>query len=622
MEVVDYGGKVHVTSSFLMGYGFKKSTISQGMSRFKNQKSLKYQFFTDSISKSRKWIRYDTIPLKCIQRFNLPTENELLQFIGEEVNNERQKKALSMFLKATNSDFLDYQKYYSGIFHDFDSLHKFSKAHALLIACNNLLKLKYKKKELWEIYSKWNFNVLDINSDKTFYRRTAEFETIGHKCLIHAAYGKIKTKKELNDKVLRQIQKYYRDTKQYSSLEIHKRVNSWCLKYGYKEVSYSSIRSIISTPEFMNSNKGFRYGKEWLEMNYEPYRLRLDPDYNGTLWQIDGTKIQVPCRDKNYERSIMWMFVVMDVHSRKIVGYSFGKSENYKVIMSAIENAAMNCNYIPKEILRDNGSAFKHKAINELEHNLMSLGCYIRAHEPEKPRGKAQVERFFGTFQSTQLKYLDGYIGEGIRSTKEGARPSKEILKKYENLKRMRTTEELKAEISKRLYAYNNERLYEDRASPNEKFNAGNLDKSAVKLSESQIALLFWDKATVKVKNSMIVLTEGIRSENKFQYIIYDTELRLRLNLTEVKIAYLKKDRSIIKLYDEYDKWITDLKREMPIPMVREKKADLIITNNDKSRSSGRRKQRINRKHYPNNIYQQEPTFKIVKSHEEEEDNY
>jgi transposase InsO family protein len=339
------------------------------------------------------------------------------------------------------------------------------------------------------------------------------------------------------------------------------------------QLSISTIKKIIGDPCFKNKNKGYRYGEEWMTNNFEPFKLRLEPENNGTLWQMDGSRLQIPYLGENNTPKFLVLFVVMDVHSRRIIGFSFGKSENHKMVLEAISKAVEMTRYVPRELLRDNGKCFEHKNYKFLEEYLNFLGCYVRKHKVGLARDKAHVERFFSTLQTTVLNEIEGYIGEGVKSRREEGRPAKKVIQKYLNKGTLRTRTALEKLIPTLIEKYNNQVLSEKHA-PNVRFKIAEKDPFSTDVSKHEFALMFWKHTTVQVKNSMILLTEGKHRNKRFQYIIHDKELRYRLNLTEVQVYYQKNDRHLIKLFDHNLNWITDLTREVMIPSVKSRKVE------------------------------------------------
>ena len=587
-------GNAYVLPSFLKSYGLTQKIITNRLKQFKDKKSSFYDHFHDFSNKKHVWIKYNSLHLKDFKKYELPSEYELLFSIREEKEDENFRLIKTSFQFAVDQGFKSYIKEFVGIFDCVNTITKYAKEYALFNSVKNLLKYDINIKTMYEVYDQYNFSQIKINSEKTFYRKLNDFRKEGAKSLVHRSLGVGREKGKFPEQVYNQLTKIYRNPKHYSGRVIHQMLTSWCLENHYKPVSFSTVKSFIAKADFQNMNNPYRYGKEWAERNFNPYKLRNVPDYNGTLWQLDGTRIQIPFFNKKKKKEdFLYIFVVMDVHSRKIIGHALDYTENKSLIIESLKNAVKNTGYLPREILRDNGSSFSSKEYKFLEEQIKFLGTYCRSHAVGMPRDKAQVERFFGTFQTTVLKYIDGYMGEGITSSKERERPNNETLKESRKITNLRTKEKLTDIINESIHNYNHVRIHEDRPSPEGYFLSANLDSAAHKISDHEFALMFWDRDIVKVKNSMIILTSGNRSQYKHPYEIQDLNLRYKINLTEVIVCYKKSDRSIIKIYDQNEKWLSDLKLSKHTDMVFKKKKHVNrenieeqVDSNEKNRSA------------------------------------
>ncbi len=361
--------------------------------------------------------------------------------------------------------------------------------------------------------------------------------------------------------------------KQYSYTTIHEKLNNWAVLNGFSEVSLSSVKKILSDPYIQNQCKPYRNGKEWERYNLNPFRLREEPKFNGELWQLDGSRLQFPYLDENNTVSFLQLFVVMDVHSRKIIGFSTGKTENHTLVIQALRNAVETTGYLPFEMVTDNGSCFKHERFKKLEEYISILGTNFRRHKPDSPRDKGHVERFFSTFQTVICKGKMGYIGEGIKSTREEARPSKELLSEAFLRKNIRTRKELEIFAEHLILEYNLKKTNGKREAPNIQFTISKLDKSISKVSDNDFTLMFWERIQeYQIRNSMIILSEGNSRNLQFQYIINDLENRYRLNGTKVIVCYQKSDRSVVKLFDENERFILRIEKSEPIKTVQTKR--------------------------------------------------
>ena len=294
------------------------------------------------------------------------------------------------------------------------------------------------------------------------------------------------------------------------------------------------------------------------------------------------------------------------------------QSEQKEMIIRSVRNAIETTKFLPMEMVRDSGKPFDSKEYKYIENYMRFLGCYCRKHIPGHPQDKGHVERFFGTLQTTVLKNIKGYIGEGVKSTKDSSRPDADVVLESRKHKNLRSKEELEQVIKESIEFYNSNKIHEDISAPNARFNFAKTDKNITPITKHNYALLFWKQTRVKVKQSMIILTEGARSQNKHQYIIYDESLRLSLNLTEVSVCYQKEDRSIIKIFDENDNWITDLTKKDPIPMVYKRKPSFTIRpqREDEVLNKNKADPKIGAKFKPkaeNQLYKRRATNKIIK---------
>jgi len=586
-NIIDLNGEVYVLSSFLTEYGVNKGTIYNGFKKFRNNDSLHYDHFTDSIDKRLKWLRFGSIPLLLLRKYPIPTEKNLLDDLNQSKLEKNERFILTRFNYAIERGYYKYKIQYHGLFYDVDSINRLAKKHAFIAVCLEMYNYGLTIKEMFKIYQFWNFEILSDCSAKTFYRRILRYKKEGDSSIVHGSLGRLKNSKIINEKVFSQLKELYRDKKMFTGREIHFKLNQWCLDNGYKSVSHSSIKSVISKPEFMNENKIHRYGKEWTKYFWKPYSLRTNPHFNGSLWQLDGTRIQIPYLTTEGKESFLWIFVVMDVHSRKIVGFSIDTAERKGMILNALRNAIETTRYIPMELVRDNAKAFESKEYKYVEDYLSYFGTYTRKHIPGEPQDKGHVERFFGTFQTTVLKNHKGYIGEGIRGRRETSRPDRAMVLESRKKKNLRNKEELEKLIKNSITEYNNNRIHEEVPSPSAKFDVAKKDKNSINFSINDIALLFWNQTQITVKNSMVILSKGKRNHIKYQYIIHKESLRYSLNQTVVKVCYQEFDRSIIKLYNEHDLFISDLKLSTPVDIV-QKRSRVITSRPIKSHTISR----------------------------------
>lgn len=166
-----------------------------------------------------------------------------------------------------------------------------------------------------------------------------------------------------------------------------------------------------------------RDGEKALSDKVEPYIKRdaslLDV---GDILVADGHKLafQVinPFTGKPTRATLVGF---LDWKSTALVGYEIMLEENTQCIASALRNAIINLDMIPKVVYQDNGRAFRakyftdDKGFTELGFNGLysKLGIETVFARPYNARAKV-IERFFKEFQEGFEKLLPSYIGSSI----------------------------------------------------------------------------------------------------------------------------------------------------------------------------------------------------------------
>ncbi|HEY8721481.1 DDE-type integrase/transposase/recombinase [Pengzhenrongella sp.] len=97
-----------------------------------------------------------------------------------------------------------------------------------------------------------------------------------------------------------------------------------------------------------------------------------------------------------------YLFAFIDDHSRAIVGYRWGHSED-TVRLEAALRAGLAARGIPQTVYVDNGSAF---VAAPLLRALASLGIRLTHSRPRQPAGRGKIERFFRTVREQFLVEL------------------------------------------------------------------------------------------------------------------------------------------------------------------------------------------------------------------------
>ena len=204
-------------------------------------------------------------------------------------------------------------------------------------------------------------------------------------------------------------------------------------KYKLQQQGQSYIPADITFRKYANWFKKNNYdkwvlardGEKALSDKVEPYIKRdaslLDV---GDILVADGHKLAFnvinPFTGKPTRATLVGF---LDWKSTELVGYEIMLEENTQCIASALRNAIINLDMIPKIIYQDNGRAFRakyftdDKGFSELGFNGLysKLGIETVFARPYNARAKV-IERFFKEFQEGFEKLLPSYVGSNIQN--------------------------------------------------------------------------------------------------------------------------------------------------------------------------------------------------------------
>ena len=168
-----------------------------------------------------------------------------------------------------------------------------------------------------------------------------------------------------------------------------------------------------------------RDGEKALSDKVEPY-IKRDASLLevGDILVADGHKLafQVinPFTGKPTRATLVGF---LDWKSTALVGYEIMLEENTQCIASALRNAIINLDIIPKVVYQDNGRAFRAKYFTDdkgftelgFQGLYSKLGIETVFARPYNARAKV-IERFFKEFQESFEKLLPSYVGSNIQN--------------------------------------------------------------------------------------------------------------------------------------------------------------------------------------------------------------
>jgi len=572
LKVID--GRAYVLKSCLVNNGFNKGTLDNEMSRAKSNKTNFYHTFKNEGSK-KIWILYQSIPLKVLNKLEFPTdESKFIEYIKNSTpTNDSYNSSLDFNLHQVwvNSEYwTQYIPLYKDYFSDLEAINSHARTHAVLVEVLLLKKAKiYELKEIHNAFQKLpkvGFKAASYSYFSTklnICNKNGITETLLHNFRIQG-----RQPYRINSVVTTLIKSFRLNSKGYNKSKILSLVNTHLKQRNLQTISQSSVDRVCDDMEFRNKTDFIRLGRKFSNDNITPYLSRKTPEHAGGLYQIDSSQINIYYNNDGVP-SYLTLCVILDTYSRKIIGHAIGVVENYQLIKKAIKNAFVNGGISPDHILVDNHAAYHSYDFKVLKSKLSSFGVNIRYAQVKNAKDKAHVERWFGTFQSSYLTEIYGFLGEGIKTKREGSRASDEKTREYRKFKNLHKKEELMQLVKEKINDYNEAIHSVTKYSPLNLFkvSAKNSDKT---VNKYDIALIFGQTKSIKVRKSKIIITVlGITHS----YTIWDMKISNKVNRATVKVHYDEFDLSRV--------FISTLSDEKLGIIYRDKKVNIVPMNNE-----------------------------------------
>lgn len=310
-----------------------------------------------------------------------------------------------------------------------------------------------------------------------------------------------------------------------SNGDVLKLISNACDKFRYPVPSLSWVkkyrRESLANLQLYKS----RYGT--IEANkLLPYATLQHAEYSNNQWQLDGWTMPFWFQgEKKFCRAVLVRLI--DNKSKKIVGFSIGKSEDTFTIMDAIRDAINTQEAIPFEILTDNHSFNKTNEAKNIIHLLQKKGA--RWTVTHNPQYKAIIERY-NQHLDKLCKPFYGYLGQGIRSKGIDAITNPELTDKY--VSNQLSFDEVRA-IGIHVVKQYNEILNKQGLSPNDIY-AQTKHPYSISVNLFDRAELLTFETTKLVRRGQITFTKGLA---KYEYQ-FPAALFSKYNNKDVLVRY------------------------------------------------------------------------------------
>lgn len=358
-------------------------------------------------------------------------------------------------------------------------------------------------------------------------------------------------------------------------------------------------------------------GQYWNKVKTPQYRDR--PPTTLSRVEIDGSRFSLPVWD-NVEKAAYYMtyFLVVDSCSKRILGWSFDISENHLMVRRALEMCARNVGGLPRQIVTDNGPAYKQLRKNTFE-KLKKYGVLIDSDKTQNPRGSKPTGESSQNRLQKILREHPGFLGQGIKT--KSMRPAEQVSFLTRRVNSY-TPEAAKQILEEAIESYNNRKLRKlgrDRAinkSPNEIYDstASNL----IPLQNYEIPILFQDVRTLKISQGLVKF--DVKKYERI-YELNNASDKVKWNSRLVNVYYdADDDREIIVCDARTDEYLFTCKHQLAyqIAVVHQTESDKQIIGDRHKRNILESKQRAEAAFNPakNYIFANTPLHTLPKGDE------
>ncbi|MEQ8925771.1 MAG: transposase family protein [Fulvivirga sp.] len=537
-QTIDISAGSRVSIDFLRRNKIPEHVITQGVNDFETGRSKEWkcdQFSVNNVI----YFYSDYLPKRITD--HLLNNCKLKVSVNNIPNRLLDKRHLVALKVAHEKEYKDFLSHFTLV--KTEERQKFyAQKHAVLLkALEIYIELKCKRSVILKIYK--SFIHLGYNyysTPESFRRKFRELRQSDNfaESVIHKAVGK-------GNPAIRKVDEWHLCKivdlmgKGLLKTEILKEINK--CSPTHKRIKYSTLLNHISQ-EVKNITSEKRYGYDFFKKHLEPYIRRQKPNYKMQVVEADGSRFQIPYLSEDGKVKFLKLYVIIDIYSSTIIGFSLEEEETTDMALEAYFMALDIHHFVPACIITDKSSAHTSDRFSKFKKDTNKLfGTLWREHLPDYPNAKGTVENFFRNFHIQIARNYFDYIGLGITAKSDDHKINKDRIKYlYKNKNSLKSRSELISFAARLIHQWNTR--VGKAASPQQKFNSGEI-LDAKSISQDQIARVCWSKVTRKVERSKI-------NFGRFEYALEDNDNRVKYNMTAVDTYYNSKIDDYVFLFD------------------------------------------------------------------------
>jgi len=271
------------------------------------------------------------------------------------------------------------------------------------------------------------------------YRRVKslyeKYKAVGYDALIHKGFNNDNSAKIVGAIADWFIVHYSMPTKPMIPAIMDK-YNSIREDNGWPELSESAVILWLEKPENKRLWMVSRHGKSEYNKAFG-YKVTRDRSnwFPNAYWAIDGTKLDwIHYYDNDLKMAAkLKIDPVFDVHSEKIIGWSYSTTENHIDHFKALKSAVANTGARPFLITYDGQSGHTTTRMQDVYTNLVAKDGGVH-YKHQAYRSSSPVEQIFARLQQQVLNQLWFSDKQSIKARSMNSQPNMDFIKKNKHL--------------------------------------------------------------------------------------------------------------------------------------------------------------------------------------------
>lgn len=286
---------------------------------------------------------------------------------------------------------------------------------AVLQATTN--KLNNNRKDFWKVLLdfsealRYDYGHKLPASEGGLRRKLTAYRKEGYVSLISKKFGNQNTVKITEEAGLFLIALKRNMDYRRNNSQIFEEYNRVAPDMGWKPLdSLQSLTAFLNDPATKQKWLATESGETLANKELTRLQRTIMPTRRNSVWEGDGTRLNLYFRGEDGSRTTTDVYYVMDVTTRMIIGWSYGKGETFEMIRKAFRMALERSGERPYQIKTDNQGSAKSGRGQEFIESI----ALMRSNSAVYRSSSKLIESVIGDLQRIELRKYPNFTGTNV----------------------------------------------------------------------------------------------------------------------------------------------------------------------------------------------------------------